>query len=111
MLPQIVDVAIGALITYLVVNGLKAMSEYFERDLTGNVTLVAAAITAIVVFAINTLLSLVVQIDPSTQSRIDALIQIIVIILGAMGAKRVENKFVAVLRGSAFPARLTESGG
>ncbi len=43
------------------------------------------------------------QIDLTTLGKTDALIQIIIILLGAMCANRVETKFVAVLRSAAIP--------
>src|SRR5512143_3985136 len=61
MLPEVVQLAIGALVTYLVVNGLKEVSEWTGRDLSGNTAVIAVAVTGIVVFTVNTILSTVLQ--------------------------------------------------
>ncbi len=88
MLPDPVQLVIGAAVTFLVVNGLKDFSNFVGRDLSGWGTIVAAGITAIVVFSINTLLQVAVTIDPSLVPRVNAFLQILVILLGAMGFKR-----------------------
>ncbi len=91
MLPGIVTLAIGALVTYLVTNGLKEVSQWTGRDLSGNAAVITAAVTAIIVFGINTILSTVLQINPALQGQIDGVLQILVILLGAIGFKRTET--------------------
>ncbi len=87
-LPDPIQLVIGAAITFLVVNGLKDFSSFVGQDLSGWSTVVAAGITAVVVFAINTLLQVAVTIDPSLVPKLNAFFQILVILLGAMGFKR-----------------------
>ncbi len=88
VLPDPLQLVIGAAITFLVVNGLKDFSNFVGQDLSGWGTVIAAGVTAIVVFAINTLLQVAVTIDPALVPRVDAVFQILVILLGAMGFKR-----------------------
>ncbi len=91
MLPDIVQLALGALVTYLVVNGLKEVSQWTGRDLGGSAAVIAAAATAIVVFSINTILSTVVQLNPQLVGQIDGILQVLAVLLGAIGFKRTET--------------------
>ncbi len=91
VLPDPVELVIGAAITFLVVNGLKDFSNFVGQDLSGWGTVIAAGATAIVVFSINTMLQVAVTIDPSLAPKVTAFFQILVILLGAMGFKRMQR--------------------
>ncbi len=97
MLPDILNLVIGSFVTFLVVAGLKDFGTFIGRDLSGWGTLIAAAVTAIVIFTINTLLAVVVQIDPSMQRWIDLVLQFLVMLLGAMGVNGIKKSVVAAI--------------
>ncbi len=61
------------------------------RDLSGNATVIAVCITGIVVFGINSILALIVQLNPSAISQIDGILQVLAVILSAIGFKRAES--------------------
>ncbi len=85
---------IGAAVTFLVVNGLKDFSNFVGQDLSGWGTVIAAGFTAIVIFSIDTLLQVAVTIDPSLVPKVNAFLQILVILFGAMGFKRMQRAAV-----------------
>lgn len=87
--PTELQLVISAVVTFLVVGGLKELFELTGHDLSDWGTVIAAGISAVVVFAVNTGIGVAVQIDPSLEPKIEALFQIVVILIGAMGAKRV----------------------
>ncbi len=87
-LPDVLKVAISLAILFLVVNGLKELSNLIGRDLSGSSAAIAAALTAVVLFAIDTFLELAVTINPGLVPWISAVFQVLVTLLGAMGVKR-----------------------
>lgn len=91
VVPDAVQLVIGAAVTFLVVAGLKDFMQFTGHDLTGWGTVIAAAVTATIVFAINTAIQVAVTIDPSLAPKINALFEIFVIVLGAMGFKRLQR--------------------
>lgn len=88
-LPNELQALIGALVVWLVVNGLKALSEMLGRDLNGWATVVAAILTATVVFFINQILA---QVPASQQPILQAFFSLLILLLGSMGIKRFEVK-------------------
>jgi hypothetical protein len=91
VLPDAVQLVIGAAVTFLVVAGLKDFLQFTGHDLTGWGTVIAAAATATIIFAINMAIQVAVTIDPSLVPKINAFFQILVILLGAMGFKRLQR--------------------
>lgn len=88
MLPDIVQIAISLAVTALVVQGLNAAAIYFGRpELSTNSKIIATAVVGIVIFAGNTILTLVVALDPDAKSKVDLLLQILVLLLSAAGIK------------------------
>ncbi len=91
VLPDAVQLVIGAAVTFLVVAGLKDFLQFTGHDLTGWGTVIAAAVTATIIFAINMAIQVAVTIDPSLVPKINAFFQILVVLLGAMGFKRLQR--------------------
>lgn len=88
-LPNELMMLINLVVLFLVVNGLKALSELTGKDLSGWATVVAAVIAATIIFFLNQILALA---PTSAQPIISAVFNIIILLLGAMGVKRVEVK-------------------
>jgi hypothetical protein len=88
-LPNELVMLVNLVVLYLIVNGLKALSELLGKDLSGWGTILAGAIAATVVFFANQLLALA---PADAQPIINAIFQLIVILLGAIGVKRFEVK-------------------
>ncbi len=91
VLPDAVQLVIAAAVTFLVVGGLKDFLQFTGHDLTGWGTVIAAAITATIIFAINMAIQVAVAIDPSLVPKITAFFEVLVILLGAMGFKRLQR--------------------
>lgn len=90
--PDVIQLAISIVMTWVVVNGLKALAENFHIDLNGWATVIALTVTGIVVFSLNSILALMVTINPDLGPKIQAVFEILVILLGAKGLKRTELK-------------------
>ncbi len=104
MLPDQISLAIGMLVTFLVVAGLKDFGRFIGRDLSGWGTVIAGAATVIVVFTINTVLATIVQLDPNAIRVIDLVLQLIVLLLGAMGVNGVKKSVLAAISARGPPA-------
>lgn len=88
-LPNELIVVINAIVLFLVVNGLKALSELIGKDLSGWGTVVAGVLAATFVFFLNQILALV---PAGQQALIAAIFNVLILLLGAMGLKRLEVK-------------------
>lgn len=88
-LPNELQVLIGIVVLFLVVNGLKGISELLGRDLSGWGTIIAGIITATVIFFINQILAVV---PVSAQPIVQAILNLLVLLLGGIGLKRLEVK-------------------
>ena len=93
-LPHALETLIGLVVLFLVVNGLKALSELVGKDLSGWTTIVVGIIVATIIFFLNQVLALA---PVEAQPIIAAIFNVIVLLLGSMGIKRVETKLVAAL--------------
>lgn len=92
-IPDPINALIAGLVLFLVVNGLKALSELLGRDLSGWGTIVAAGLTLIVSFNLSVILGVISSIGgPQAASFITGLLQALVILLGGMGVKRFETR-------------------
>lgn len=87
-LPNELQVAIAALVLFLVVNGLKELAHLTGRDLTGWATVIAGVISATVIFFLNQILAL---LPASAQPLVQTIFTLLILLLGAMGIKRVEK--------------------
>lgn len=98
MLPQVVQVAIGAAVTFLVVLGLQWLSTRMGHpEWSTQATVIALALTSVVIFGINTILALIVQLDPNAQKTIDLVLMILAAILSSMGFGQLEYRFTRAL--------------
>lgn len=88
-LPNELQVLIGMVVFFLVVNGLKALSELLGRDLTGWGTIIVGILTATVIFFFNQILA---AVPASSQPIVQAILNLLVLLLGGMGIKRFEVK-------------------
>ncbi len=90
MLPNELQVIIGAVVLWLCVNGLKGFSELLGKDLSGWATVVAAIVTATAIFFFNQILAVV----PAGQAQqfVAAALNLLVLLLGGLGIKRFEVK-------------------
>lgn len=88
-LPNELQALVGIVVLFLVVNGLKGLSELLGRDLTGWGTIIAGIIAATVIFFINQILAVV---PAAQQPIVEAFLNFLVLLLGAVGLKRFELK-------------------
>lgn len=76
-------------VTFLVVQGLKALSQMFGQDLSGIAAAVVAVIMGAILFLLNTLFALVA---PAWRPVVEASVLIAIIGLGAFGAHYVYKR-------------------
>lgn len=88
-MPEQIVLFLSALVTAIVVEGLKALSNAFGKDLTGYATVVAAVIVSIVVFSFNTI---VAALPKDWQASVAAFLALVLTFLGAGGLWRVASK-------------------
>ena len=79
---------VGVIVLYLVVNGEKAISEVLKRPLSGKATIVASVLTATVIFGINSVIDV---LPPEWMPMLNTVFQLLVLVLGAAGTKRFEK--------------------
>lgn len=88
-LPAELQTIVGALVLWLVVNGLKSASEWFGRDLNGWATVIVTVVTATVIFFLNQILA---QVPASAQPLVSTILQLLVLLFAGVGIKRLEVK-------------------
>lgn len=89
VLPDPISTIIGVVVLALVTEGLKALLAVFGVDLTGKGTVIAAAITTIIIFSINTI---VAALPVDAQSLVAGLYQFLLVLLGAGGLWRTATR-------------------
>lgn len=88
--PELVSLLVVIPITFLVTEGLKALSQLIGRDLSGSAAFIVAGLVAALLAFVDGLLALV----PADQAPIwTAAFQLLVLLLGAAGVHRTFKRF------------------
>lgn len=95
-LPDELKVIIAGFVTLFVTEGLKALGNLFGVDLSGKVAAVTAAIVGVIVFFADVLLA---KIPPEAEGVANAVLLLLISILGAYGLHRQLVRFGGTVRG------------
>jgi hypothetical protein len=88
-IPQPIQLLFWSAVLWATVNGLKNLGEWFGRDLSGAGTVLALAVTGSVLYFINAILA---ALPADIQPIVATALGLVVMLLTAMGFKRVEVK-------------------
>jgi hypothetical protein len=87
-IPAELQALLGMVILFLVVNGLKGLSELLGKDLSGCATIIAGILTATFLFFMQ---QIIAAVPLNYQPIINSVFSLLVLILSAMGFKRMET--------------------
>jgi hypothetical protein len=91
-IPAVVEAAISLFVTWAVVNGIKALGDWRHVDFSPYASIVIVGVTGMIIYNLNSILAILVVINPDLAPIIGYVFQIAVILLGAAGVKRAELK-------------------